>query len=147
MNEPSPELDRSLTPAGPTADLVRKVELLISNLLRIGVVTSLIVVVMGLGVSFLHHADYVHSRTELRQVTSPDHPTWHALGELALGVAHFRGEAIIMAGLLLLIATPVMRVAVSIVAFLVERDWVFALVTAFVLAMLILSFLLGKAEA
>jgi uncharacterized membrane protein len=146
MTEPSPKLARGPAPTGPSPELVRKVELLISNLLRVGVVSSLIVVVIGLAVSFLHHADYVHSRTELQQVTSPDHPTWHTLGELARGVAHFRGEAIIMAGLLLLIATPVMRVAVSIVAFLVERDWVFALVTAFVLAMLILSFVLGKAE-
>ena len=46
----------------------------------------------------------------------------------------------------LLIATPVMRVAVSIVAFLIERDWIFVIVTSFVLAMLILSFFLGKAE-
>lgn len=61
----------------------------------------------------------------------------HALGELALGLVHFRAEAIVMAGPLLLIATPVMRVAASIVVFLVEGDWVFARVTAFVLAMLI----------
>jgi uncharacterized membrane protein len=130
----------------PSPELVRKVELLISHLLRIGVVTSLVVVVFGLAISFLHHTDYIHSRTQFQQVTSPTYPSWHTLGDLASGLAHFRGEAIIIAGLLLLIATPVMRVAVSIVAFLVERDWVFALVTAFVLAMLILSFVLGKAE-
>ena len=134
------------TPAEPSPELVRKVELLISHLLRVGVVTSLVVVVFGLAVSFLHHADYIHSPAELQQVTSATYPSWHTLGELASGLAHFRGEAIIISGLLLLIATPVMRVAVSIVAFLVERDWVFALVTAFVLAMLILSFVLGKAE-
>ena len=130
---------------GPSPGLVRKVELLISNLLRTGVITSLIVVLTGLVVSFLHHPDYVHSPAELRQVISPGHPAWHSLGGLASGLAHLRGEAIIVAGLLLLIATPVMRVAVSIVAFLVERDWRFAAITAFVLAMLILSFVLGKA--
>jgi uncharacterized membrane protein len=37
-----------------------------------------------------------------------------------------------------------MRVAVSVVAFMIERDWTFVLVTTFVLAMLILSFFLGK---
>jgi uncharacterized membrane protein len=145
MSEPTIH-NRTSSPAGPSPDLVRKVELLISNLLRFGVVTSLVVVVIGLVISFLHHSGYIHSRAELQQVTSPAHPAWHTLGELATGLAHGRGEAIIMAGLLLLIATPVMRVAVSIVAFLVERDWVFAIVTAFVLAMLILSFVLGKAE-
>ena len=130
----------------PSPQLVRKVELLISNLLRIGVVASLIVVVAGLILSFIHHPAYLHSATELKQITSPTRTPWHTLTGLIEGLRHFRGEAVIMAGLLLLIATPVMRVAVSIVAFVVERDWVFVIVTSFVLAMLILSFFLGKAE-
>lgn len=129
----------------PSAEMVRKVELLISNLLRIGVVSSLIVVVIGLVISFVHHPDYLHS-DQMQRVISPSHATWDSLRELLAGLMHFRGEAIIMSGLLLLIATPVMRVAVSIVAFIVERDWVFVIVTSFVLAMLILSFVLGKAE-
>ena len=142
MNDPTP---RPPNP-GPSADLVRKVELLISNLLRIGVIASLIVVVAGLILSFIHHPAYLHSRAELRQVISPTRTSWHTLAGLVDGLKHFRGEAVIMAGLLLLIATPVMRVAVSIVAFLIERDRTFVIVTSFVLAMLILSFLLGKAE-
>lgn len=129
----------------PSAELVRKVELLISHLLRIGVVSSLIVVVIGLAISFVHHPDYLHS-DQMQRVISPSHATWDSLRELWVGLIHLRGEAIIMAGLLLLIATPVMRVAVSIVAFIVERDWVFVIVTSFVLAMLVLSFVLGKAE-
>jgi len=141
MIDPAPQKTRD----EPSPELVRKVELLISNLLRIGVVSSLIVVVLGLIFSFLHHPAYAHSGAEFQRVISADHPTWHSLSGLASGLAHFRGEAIIMVGLLLLIATPVMRVAVSIVAFVVERDAVFVIVTAFVLAMLILSFVLGKA--
>lgn len=141
MSDPSPAHPRT----EPPADLVRKVELLISNLLRVGVVSSLVVVVIGLVVSFLHHPGYIRSATQMHQVISDNHRTWHSLSELGPGLLQFRGEAIIMAGLLLLIATPVMRVAVSIVAFVVERDPIFVVVTSFVLAMLILSFVLGKA--
>lgn len=130
---------------GPSADLVRKVELLISNLLRIGVISSLIIVIIGLIVCFLHHPDYLHS-AQMQQVISPSHPTWDSLRELFHGMRHLRGQAIIMAGLLLLIATPVMRVAVSIAAFIFERDFIFVVVTSFVLAMLILSFVLGRVE-
>jgi len=145
MNDPTP--NHPLHPkSGPSADLVRKVELLISNLLRIGVVASLIVVVAGLILSFIHHPAYLHSTAELRQVTSPSRTPWHTIAGLIDGLKHFRGEAVIMTGLLLLIATPVMRVAVSIVAFFIERDWVFVIVTSFVLAMLILSFFLGRVE-
>ena len=50
-----------------------------------------------------------------------------------------------MAGLILLIATPVARVAVSVLVFVVERDGAFVLITLFVLILLLLSFLLGKA--
>jgi uncharacterized membrane protein len=128
------------------AILVRKVELFISGLLRVGVVTSLMVVVAGLILSFVHHPAYIHSTAELQQVTSPDRPTFQSLPALMTGIKEFRGEAIIMVGLLLLIATPVMRVAVSIIAFMIERDWTFVLITSFVLAMLILSFFLGRVE-
>lgn len=140
MNEPA-------QPASPPpgADLVRKVERLLSGLLRVGVITSLSVIVLGLVLSFAHHPDYLHSAADLKQVVSPDRPSWQTLSGLLAGLREFRGEAVIMLGLLLLIATPVLRVAVSIVAFVVERDGVFAAITAFVLAMLILSFVLGKA--
>lgn len=141
MTEPTPRKPRH----EPSPELVHKVELLISNLLRIGVVSSLIVVVLGLVISFVHHSAFLNSPAELQRVISSDHPTWHSISELSSGLADFRGEAIIMAGLLMLIATPVLRVAVGIVAFVVERDLVFVIVTSFVLAMLILSFVLGKA--
>jgi uncharacterized membrane protein len=142
MNDPNSHPPKP----GPSPDLVRKVELLISNLLRTGVIASLIVVVAGLILSFFHHPAYLHSPAKLSQVTSPSRTPWHTLAGLIEGLKHFRGEAVIMTGLLLLIATPVMRVAVSIVAFLIERDWIFVIVTSFVLAMLLLSFFLGKAE-
>ncbi len=49
-----------------------------------------------------------------------------------------------MLGLLLLIATPVMRVALSALLFFRRRDRVFAGITMVVLALLLLSLLLGK---
>ena len=51
-----------------------------------------------------------------------------------------------MAGLLLLIATPVTRVAVSIFAFVYEKDRVFVIITIIVLSLLLLSFFLGRVE-
>ena len=51
-----------------------------------------------------------------------------------------------MVGLMLLIATPVARVAVSILGFVYEHDRRYVIITSIVLALLILSFVLGKAE-
>jgi uncharacterized membrane protein len=44
-----------------------------------------------------------------------------------------------------MIITPVTRVAVSIVAFAMERDWRYVGITALVLLVLLVSFALGKA--
>jgi uncharacterized membrane protein YfcA/uncharacterized membrane protein len=62
-----------------------------------------------------------------------------------VGLLMLHPQSIIALGLLLLIATPVLRVAVSIVAFALERDRRFVVITALVLAILLLSnFLLGN---
>ena len=47
--------------------------------------------------------------------------------------------AIMQLGILALIATPVLRVALSLVGFALERDWVYVLCTAIVLAVLAFS--------
>src|SRR5260370_39946396 len=66
------------------------------------------------------------------------------LSQVWAGLLVLHPQAIITLGLLLLIATPVMRVAVSIVAFALERDHRFVVITVLVLAILLLSnFLLG----
>lgn len=61
------------------------------------------------------------------------------LGEVGAGLLVLRPQAVITLGLLLLIATPVMRVAVSIVVFLLEKDRKFVVITLLVLAILLFS--------
>ena len=61
------------------------------------------------------------------------------------GLLALQPQSIIALGLLVLIATPILRVAVSIIAFALERDYRFVVITALVLVILILSnFLLGN---
>ncbi len=51
-----------------------------------------------------------------------------------------------MAGLLVLMATPVVRVALSLLVFGRQRDRAFVAVTSVVLALLLWSFVLGAGE-
>lgn len=61
------------------------------------------------------------------------------------GLLALHPQSIIALGLLLLIATPILRVAVSIIAFALERDLRFVVITTVVLVILVLSnFLLGN---
>jgi uncharacterized membrane protein len=61
------------------------------------------------------------------------------------GIVHqamtFHGRGLIQFGLLLLIATPIARVAFSAVAFVYQRDWTYVLVTLVVLGLLVYSLL------
>ena len=125
---------------------VRAIELLISNLLRVGVVTSLLFVLIGETISFVRHPEYLRHPPALQRLTSPGAAFPHTLHDVLRGVRDGRGQAIVMIGLLLLIATPVVRVAVSILAFVYERDWRYVVITTLVLGLLVLSFVLGKAE-
>lgn len=63
-------------------------------------------------------------------------------GQLTSGLAALRPVAITQLGLVVLLATPVMRVAASVVGFALEEDWLYTLITLAVLAILLTSIFL-----
>jgi uncharacterized membrane protein len=133
-------------PDARAEERVRRVELLISNLLRLGVVLSLALICLGTTISFVHHPAYVTSPAALRHLTQPGAAFPHTQRDIIAGVRQARGQAIVTLGLMVLIATPVMRVAISVLAFIYQRDRVYTLITLVVFALLMLSFVLGKVE-
>ena len=113
----------------------RKVEDLVGNLLRAGVFLAALVVFSGAVVYLARHgrepADYRVFHGEPNQLrTIP--------GVLREAFA-FQGRGIIQLGLLLLIATPVARVVLSIVGFAAERDRVYVGFATIVLVILLYS--------
>lgn len=128
-----------------TAAPRRRAELIISRTLRWGVGLSISIVLLGVVVSFLNHPEYISSHIELNRLTHPGAAKPQTLGSVIRGAAAFRGEAIIALGLLVLIATPVVRVAVSVLTFVEERDRTYVAITTTVLLLLLLSFVLGRA--
>jgi uncharacterized membrane protein len=112
-----------------------RIEEVVGNLLWAGVVVSSLIVLIGGGLYLARHG------TEL--------PNYHIFyGEPSelrsvLGIMKFAssysGRGIIQFGLLLLIATPVMRVAFAVVSFIAQRDNVYVGVTLIVLAVLLFS--------
>ena len=61
------------------------------------------------------------------------------------GLAALDPNAIIALGMVLLIALPIVRVGLTVIIFLLEKDWVYLGVTLFVFAVLIAGVVLGKA--
>lgn len=124
---------------------VRRTEIAISLVLRIGVSISVAVIAVGLGLMFGHHPEYgsLTSRFSYHRLTAPQTSFPHTFRQLGSSLGAGDGQGIVVLGVLLLILTPVLRVAVSIVAFVLERDAAMTAVTLFVLGALVASFLLG----
>jgi len=108
---------------------------IISVLLRSGVLISALVVLVG-GILYLIRygtamPDYGVFRGEPADLRS--------LSGIVKDVLSFKRRGIIQFGLLLLIATPVARVAFSIFAFALQRDRTYVIVTLIVLSVLLYS--------
>jgi len=113
----------------------RQVETIIGNLLRGGVILAAMVVFSG-GVFFLFHygsqyPDYRIFRGEPTDL--------HTVRGILSDALSFRSRGLIQLGLLLLIATPVARVAFSMFAFLRQGDRTYTAVTLLVLMILMYS--------
>ncbi len=119
------------------------VDVAIATLLRTGVVLSIAIVTVGIIFTFAHHPDYFSSRPALGTLTSASAHFPSSIADVVAGLRVLRGQSIVMAGLLLLIATPVARVALSVVVFVVERDRLYIIITTTVLIILLTAFALG----
>lgn len=63
--------------------------------------------------------------------------------ELIKNLTNFNPYSFMMLGIFLLILTPVLRVLLSIILFIKEKDKLYTLITFFVLLILIISFIVG----
>lgn len=105
------------------------------NLLRVGVVTSALVIVLGGAIYLLRHGSEIINYRVFHQ-TQPE--LRHVRG-IVQSSRELQGRGVIQLGLLLLIATPVARVAFSIFGFWEERDRMYVVFTAIVLVILLCS--------
>ena len=117
------------------------VEELIGTLLRTGVTLAAAVVFFGASVYLVRHGRaapqyhvFMGEPTDLRTVSG-----------IVKDALAFRGRGLIQLGLLLLIATPLARVAFSVAAFAIQRDRLYVVVTLIVLAVLMYSLRGGHA--
>lgn len=138
--EPQRPIDEAKAIAVPVAPALG-VEDLLANILRFGVYACFILVAFGTALSFLNHPEYLSSVDELRRVVETPAP--RSLAEILESASTAHGRGFVMLGLLVMIATPVFRVAMSLLVFQRQRDRLFTFISAAVLALLALSFWLG----
>ena len=116
-----------------------RMELLMGHLLQTGVLAAATVVALGGVLYVLHHGgEPVSYRTFQPKPLNLRHPL-----ELLAALRRSGAVGVVGAGILILVATPICRVIFALVSFALERDRLYALVSAVVLAALLFGLLQG----
>ena len=109
-------------------------------ILRLGVVLAAAVVVLGGAVYLVR---YGFEPPAYHAFRGPS-PGLNTIPGILAGAAQFRGRGVIQFGLVLLIATPITRVALSGYYFFRHKDWLYVAVSAMVLALLLYGLVTGR---
>jgi uncharacterized membrane protein len=118
-----------------------QVEVVIGRLLQWGVLAAAFVVVIG---GLLLLAQYGHLPATFRQFNSED-AALRSVGGIIRAALSGDSRAVVQLGLVLLIATPAARVALTLGAFIIQRDRLYILTTSIVLALLLYGLIWGRA--
>ncbi len=117
-----------------------KMEASIGLLLRVGVTVSAVVIAIG-GALYLFHP--TGPRPGYRVFRGPSAALSHPVVILH-GALAGDSRSIISLGLLLLIATPIARMVLAAIGFLLEKDWMYTGISLLVLAILLYSLIFGR---
>jgi uncharacterized membrane protein len=112
-----------------------RIEVILGNLLRCGVMLAAAIVLCGGCIYLFRHA---HETADYR-VFRGEPPEFRTIRGVIQSVLHGRGRGFIQLGLLFLIATPIARVSFSVVGFALERDRMYVAFTVIVLVILLFS--------
>jgi uncharacterized membrane protein len=112
-----------------------RIEVIVGYLLRTGVMVSAAIVFAGACVYISRHA---HEPANYR-IFQGEPSDFRTIPGVVHSVTHGRGRGLIQLGLLLLIATPIARVAFCVVGFALERDRMYVTFTLIVLTVLLYS--------
>lgn len=110
-----------------------RVERVIGALLRWGVILAAAVILAGGAMYLVRHGSTIPDYRVFRGEPSD----LRNVSGIVKGAVSWHSRGLIQLGLLLLIAVPVARVAFSVVAFALQRDRTYVVVTLIVLAVLL----------
>jgi uncharacterized membrane protein len=117
----------------------QRFDLLLAHVLRTGVLVAAALVIAG-AIVYFAHGQYALPR--FSQFV-PEPGDLRSVGGILADARQLNGPGLMQLGVLALIATPIVRVAFSVVVFLRERDWLYSGVTLIVLALLLYGIVNG----
>lgn len=113
---------------------------IIGNLLRYGVWISLSVAFIGGIVYLMHHGNDIENYSVFKE---NDRNIFEVINAVYHGAIQGNGEYLIFVGIILLFLTPVFRVLLSLFSFLLEKDYLYVVITLIVILIIITSISFG----
>ncbi|MFZ0453938.1 MAG: DUF1634 domain-containing protein [Ignavibacteriaceae bacterium] len=113
-----------------------KIEHILGNILRIGVIISALVVLFG---AVLYLFNYGKEKPDYYSFVFNPFNVGNPIS-LLRDVFDLKSLEIMKLGILLLVGTPILRVIISVIAFIYEKDLMYVFFTLIVLFVLIYSF-------
>jgi len=107
--------------------------------LRIGVIVSIALVLIGVALLVVEGKGLGYSDYSIMSIRSNVNTTVIPPITALRGLSQADGLSFIILGLMVLIATPVLRVALGIASFAMERDWLYVAITIVVFINLMLA--------
>ncbi|ACR42709.1 DUF1634 domain-containing protein [Saccharolobus islandicus] len=112
---------------------------IIGNALRIGVIISAIIIIFGVALLFLNNGSNGFTITQISNSNSIINSSIFKPSEIFTGLPKLYGLDYIYLGLMVLIATPVLRVLLGIAQFASEKNKLYTIITIIVFFNLMFS--------
>ncbi|AKA73373.1 DUF1634 domain-containing protein [Saccharolobus solfataricus] len=122
---------------------------IIGNTLRIGVIISAIIIIFGVALLFVNNGSNGFTITQISSSNSIVNSSIFKPSEIFSGLPKLYGLDYIYLGLMVLLATPVLRVLLGIAQFASERNKLYTIITIIVFfnlmfAIFLLPIIIGK---
>ena len=100
--------------------------------LRIGIALCVLLVLIGIVLLSINSGGGNYSITQIVSVSSTVNSSSFSFANIISGLFNLDGLSFIFMGIIILIATPIVRVFLSIFAFFFARNWIYTAITLIV---------------
>lgn len=132
------KLDKNLS----TKEASREIGLILGKVLRIGVYSACIIAAIG-GIIYMFYDNAILPNYKATTEFTGTAENLRDFKDIFRGVLALNGASIIQLGVIVLIATPIIRVALSIFTFLYEKDYLYVVITIIVLCIIMINMFFG----
>lgn len=116
------------------------IQKIIGNVLKYGVRTVLIIAAIGGSIFLYNHSS---ETVDYTRFTENDNSIFRVTADVLKGVASYDARSIIFLAILVLFCTPFIRLLLSLVSFILEKDRLYVFITTVVLVIIGFSVYFG----